>query len=714
MRFPGLLMRAAGCLLAVVLAASNLRAEQKLALVIGNDQYEHLPGLQRAVNDAEAVDAAFERLGFTVTLAKNVGFAAFAETVAGFEAKIQPGDVVALHYSGHGIAIAGRNYLIPTDMIAPQPGQESVVTRLAIDAGALIGELRERSPKLVFAVLDACRDNPFADTGRSIGKTRGLARMEPETGEFILFSAGPGEEALDRLGDDDHVTTSVFTRVLLAHVETPGLTLQDLAKATQGEVRELAAKVGHDQFPDYFDRTTDKPVLKEGPIEAESPPSQRSAEIEFWDSIKDSRSTSDFEAYLEKFPDGTFAPLARTRLAALHPEPADTAKPEPAILPDEAAWRRIANSADPVDFESFVRMFPDSAHDVEANAQARSLRMASLEPAASATPATVTSISAAGAAFPYPIYARWAEAYHAKTGLSLNYLAIGSGAGIKQIEGKTVTFGASDVPLTPDELEKFGLLQFPTVLGGVVPIVNLPRVKPGEIVLDGPTLADIYLGKITRWDDPALKTLNPKVRLPATTIAVIHRSDASGTTFNLAYYLSAVSGEWRGKVGVNTSVEWPTGTAAKGSEGVADAVKQIPGSIGYVEYAYAIQNGLAFTAMINRDGRIVEPAVNTLAAAAANADWEGTPGNGAILANQPGVESWPMTNATFVLVHKRPEDAAAVREALKFFDWAYANGDVMALDLSYVPMPRSVVGGIERRWTSEIAGPDGIPIFDGG
>jgi hypothetical protein len=376
------------------------RAEQKLALVIGNDAYEHIPSLDRAVGDAKAVEAAFRRLGFTVTLATNVNFAAFAETVAAFEAKIEPGDEVAVHYSGHGIAIGGRNYLVPVDMIAPQPGQETLVAHLAVDAGALIDEIRERNPKLVFAILDACRNNPLAGTGRSIGNARGLARMEAQAGEFILFSAGPGEEALDRLGNDDRAETSVFTRVLLKHIETPGQSLQDLAKATQGEVRDLAAKVNHDQFPDYFDRTIDKPVLKEAAVSPTenlasagegmsqrkmaddaspaAPPvaMQPSAEIEFWQSIKGSTNKGDFAAYLEEFPKGTFAPLARARIAALEPAPPEKPKPpEPAPAgPDEVAWQRIVASTDPVDFESFARFFPDSVHKTEAEAAATSLR----------------------------------------------------------------------------------------------------------------------------------------------------------------------------------------------------------------------------------------------------------------------------------------------------------------------------------------------------
>jgi uncharacterized membrane protein len=377
-------------------------AEQKLALVIGNDDYAHVSRLERAVGDAKAVEAAFERLGFTVTLVTNVDLTTFAKTIAQFEAKIQPGDVVALHYSGHGIDIAGRNYLIPVDMISPEPGQESAVARLAMDAGALIDEIRERDPRLVFAILDACRNNPFTSTGRSIGSARGLARMVPQPGEFILFSAGPGEEALDRLGDDDHADTSVFTRVLLKHIETPGQSLQDLAKATQGEVHELAAKVNHEQFPDYFDRTIDKPVLKEAaptttdkvasipaaPAEGAArssagdsvsvpPPS---AEIEFWESIKNSVNKDYFKGYLEQFPNGVFASIARTRIAELESAESDKAKPKPP--PDEVEWQRIASSSDAENFENFVRAFPDSSHKADAQAKALSLRpKAALPPA---------------------------------------------------------------------------------------------------------------------------------------------------------------------------------------------------------------------------------------------------------------------------------------------------------------------------------------------
>ncbi len=326
--------------------------------------------------------------------------------------------------------------------------------------------------------------------------------------------------------------------------------------------------------------------------------------------------------------------------------------------------------------------------------------------------ASAANLSGAGATFPYPIYAKWADAYKHKTDIGLNYQSIGSGGGIKQIEAKTVTFGASDAPLTPDVLDKFGLIQFPTVMGGIVPVVNLAGIKPGELIIDGPTLADIFLGKITKWNDPALARLNPSVKLPSTAIAVVHRSDGSGTTFNFTYYLADVSAAWKSDVGTATSVEWPVGIGAKGNEGVANNVQNTKGSIGYVEYAYAVQNKMTYAGMINKDGKTVQPTATAFAAAAANADWKGTPGYGVILANQPGAETWPMTAATFILMYKKPADPAASAEALKFFAWAYANGDQMAEDLIYIPMPDSVVKDVETRWAAEIVSSDGKPVYD--
>ncbi len=330
---------------------------------------------------------------------------------------------------------------------------------------------------------------------------------------------------------------------------------------------------------------------------------------------------------------------------------------------------------------------------------------------ASTMAASAADISGAGATFPYPIYAKWADAYKKDTGVGLNYQSIGSGGGIKQIQAKTVVFGATDAPLSGAELDKSGLVQFPMVMGGIVPVFNLPGIAPGEIVIDGPTLGKIFLGQVKTWDDAALKKLNPNAKLPSQAIAVVHRSDGSGTTFNFTDYLAKVSPDWKSKVGTATAVEWPMGIGAKGNEGVANNVANTKGSIGYVEYAYAKQNKMSYAKMINKDGKTVSPTSETFQAAAANADWNSVPGYGVILSDQPGAQSWPMTAATFILIHKQPQDPAAAGEALKFFAWAYSKGDKMAEDLDFVPMPTAVVGSIEKMWAANIKNQAGKPLF---
>lgn len=314
-------------------------------------------------------------------------------------------------------------------------------------------------------------------------------------------------------------------------------------------------------------------------------------------------------------------------------------------------------------------------------------------------------------ASPYPIYTKWADAYKKATGVGLNYQSIGSGGGIKQIKAKTVTFGASDAPLTGKDLDESGLVQFPMVMGGIVPVINVDGVKPGEVVLDGATLARIFMGDIKKWNDPAIAKLNAQVKLPDQAIAVVHRSDGSGTTFNFAYYLGETSAEWKSKVGVNTALQWPVGIGAKGNEGVANNVANTKGAIGYVEYAYALQNNLTHTNMINKAGKNVGPTAEAFQAAAANADWNSQPGYGVILANQPGDSSWPMTAATWILMYKKPADATAAAEALKFFDWSYKNGGKMADELHYVGMPDKVVKDIEAYWAKEVTDASGKPVY---
>ena len=316
--------------------------------------------------------------------------------------------------------------------------------------------------------------------------------------------------------------------------------------------------------------------------------------------------------------------------------------------------------------------------------------------------ACAADISGAGATFPFPIYAKWADAYKKDTGNGLNYQSIGSGAGIKQIRAKTVTFGATDAPLEPKELDKDGLAQWPMVMGGIVAVVNLEGVKPGDIHIDGSTLADIYLGKITTWNDAKLKALNPSLNLPNLPIAPIHRADGSGTTFNFTYYLGEVSPDWQSKVGVATTVDWPGGIGAKGNDGVANNVATTKGALGYVEYAYAKQNKLTYASMVNKAGKVVEPTLESFQAAAANADWAHASGFYLILANQPGDKSWPMTAATFILMYKNPPNVAASNDALAFFKWAYEKGGQMASDLDYIPMPDNVVKLVEATWDKDI------------
>jgi phosphate transport system substrate-binding protein len=321
---------------------------------------------------------------------------------------------------------------------------------------------------------------------------------------------------------------------------------------------------------------------------------------------------------------------------------------------------------------------------------------------AASTSAFAADITGAGSTFIFPVLSKWADAYKKDSGNGVNYQSIGSGAGIKQIQAKTVTFGATDAPLKSDQLEKDGLAQWPMIMGAIVPVVNIDGIKAGDMVLDGDTLAKIYLGTITKWDDPAIKKLNPKLNLPSAAISVVHRADGSGTTFNFTDYLSKVSPDWKSKVGSGTAVEWPVGVGAKGNEGVSGNIGQAKNTIGYVEYAYAKQNKLTYTALVNKAGKTVQPTNEAFQAAAANADWTHAPGYYLILTDQPGDKSWPIVASTFILMHKDATDKAASQEALKFFKFAFTKGNKMAEDLDYIPMPDSVVKLIEKTWSADI------------
>jgi len=328
-----------------------------------------------------------------------------------------------------------------------------------------------------------------------------------------------------------------------------------------------------------------------------------------------------------------------------------------------------------------------------------------------AAPVLAADITGAGATFPYPIYAKWADAYRKATGVGLNYQSIGSGGGIKQITARTVDFGASDAPLKAEDLEKHGLIQFPAIMGGVVPVYNVKGVEGGKLRLSGAVLADIYLSKVGKWNDPAIAKLNPGLKLPDQAISVVHRSDGSGTTFLFSNYLSKVSAEWKVAIGEGTAVKWPAGVGGKGNEGVANYVARIDGSIGYVEYAYAKQNRLPFALLANREGRFVVPEDDSFKAAAAGADWARAPGMYLILTDQPGAKSWPITGASFILMHQVQEKPENAREVLKFFDWAFRSGGAMATELDYVPMPDAVTKLIQSQWKAKLRDAAGRPIY---
>jgi phosphate transport system substrate-binding protein len=336
--------------------------------------------------------------------------------------------------------------------------------------------------------------------------------------------------------------------------------------------------------------------------------------------------------------------------------------------------------------------------------QLRSLRFLFAVPALAASlfcaVASAQDVTGAGATFPAPIYAQWADAYHKATGVRINYQSIGSGAGIQQIRARTVDFGASDMPLKDEELAKDGLIQFPTVIGGVVPVVNIKGIAPGQIKLTGPLLGDIYLGKITRWNDASLAALNPGVPLPDAAISVVRRADGSGTTFIFTNYLSKVNPEWKAKAGEGTAVNWPAGAGGKGNEGVAAFVQRLPNSIGYVEYAYAKQNKMAYVQLKNAAGNFVEPDDANFKAAAANADWSKSFFQ--LLTEQPGKDAWPISGATFILLHRTPDKPAKAAAVLRFFDWAYANGDKMAAALEYVPLPDALKTLVHKQWAEQV------------
>lgn len=324
--------------------------------------------------------------------------------------------------------------------------------------------------------------------------------------------------------------------------------------------------------------------------------------------------------------------------------------------------------------------------------------------------AKAVTINGAGATFPYPVYSQWAYKYNKLTGMKLNYQSIGSGGGIAQIKARTVDFGASDAPMKPEELEKYGLIQFPMIMGGVVPVLNVPGIKPGELKLTRMVLVNIFLGNITQWDNEAIKAINPAVKLPKKKITVVHRADGSGTTWIFTNYLDKISHEWHTKVGFGKAVAWPTGVGGKGNEGVSAYVQRIPGSIGYVEFAYALQNKMTYALLENSAGRFTAPTMEAFQAAAANADWKNAPGFYIVLTDQPGKNSWPITGASFILIYKTQQDKTKAKTVLHFFDWAYKHGGDIAMKLRYIPIPANVVELVENTWRKDVKA-NGQPVW---
>ncbi len=643
--------------LLVAFFSSAALAEKRVALIIGNGSYANAPKLDNPKNDAEDMAAALRDLGFSVILGVDLDKREMDRKVQQFASALSGADVGVFHYSGHGLQVAGVNYLVPIDA--------ELATASALDFEAvrldLVQRTMERETKTNILFLDACRNNPFTRSlARALGTRavdigRGLAPVEGGVGTLISFSTQPGNVALDGTGRN-----SPYSGPLARTIGTPG---EDILSVLTGVRNQVLAATDERQVP--------------------------------WEN----------HALRSKFYFASAQPVP--------PQP-QTSDVKPPLSDPARVWADIKDSKDVEIFEVFRKQYGSSSqlYDTLASQRIAELKRTQVAIATPVPPALERSgdITGAGATFPYPIFAQWSDISKKELRSGLNYQAIGSGGGIKQIAARTVTFGASDVPLTSKELTAGGdLMQWPMVMSGIVPIVNIDGIPAGKITLDGATLAKIFLGEIRAWDDPALKKLNPNVSLPSAPITAVHRSDGSGTTFYFTNYLAKSSADWKSKAGSSTSVVWPAGIGAKGNEGVANTVKQSKNSIGYVEMAYAKQYNLTTAKMVNRDGMTVEANAVTVQAAAANADWEHSDGLDLILTDQPGARTWPISAATYVLMPKHVPNAAAAQMALNFFAWAYANGDNAALALDYIPMPVNVKRLVQSRW-GEIRGADGKPV----
>lgn len=668
------------------------QAAGRIALVIGNSTYVDQPKLDNPGRDADLIGNVLQyKLGYTVLRAQNVDRARMLELIGEFSQRAQNADSAVFYFSGHGMQDAGNsNYLLPVDA---RVKSDVGLRAYGVNANEVIKELGSASgPKVSLVILDACRNSPFS-TGTK-GAAKGLKPPEMNTDKQMLvaFATKDGQVAQDGTGQGNSPYARALAEQLAQAKERP---LMDLLDAVSRSVR---AETNNEQRPTrYGDVETGTYLLASlAPIPGTNDQPSGGG-VSFEDLKKADAQEKVVRAQWAKWLSEMKSAFSAAQGFA---ERGTQAK----------AWERFigayAGQDDPYSTEdedmlsqakaklALLRLSPSTT-----SAQQPLSVPAGIRESGSvdyAWPSVAPEVTGAGASFPAPIYARWASEFHVSKGANVNYQSIGSGAGIKQIRTKAVDFGASDMPLRRDELEKEGLTQFPTVLGGVAVVANLDGVGSGALRLSSEVLANIFLGQVTQWSDPAIKALNPGLSLPDEKINVVRRADATGTTFLFTHFLANVSRDWKAQLGEGTQVNWPVGDAGRGNEGVAVLLQRRPNSIAYVEFAYALQNKLNLVRLRSAGGEYVIPGADTFAAAAEAFDWTG--GDLPVLTNMPCRRCWPITGATFVLMHKVVDDPSKAAAVLQFFDWAYRNGASQAEQLLYVPLPTSVVQTVKAGW----------------
>ena len=626
--------------------------QQKRALLIGNAAYAKSP-LTNPLRDANAMAGELRGLGFSVTVLTNLTLRDFSRAVDDFAGKLQSNDLALFYYSGHGMQVDRENYLLPVEFEAVS---EADVPYAAYPANRVRDKLERSGARLRLMILDACRDNPYKATR---GGPSGLAPMgSTAEGTLIAFATGDNNTASDGPGQNN----GLFTQKLLAALNEPGLELHEIFNRVKQDVYYESNKRQNpftydDVAGSFYFRAATAPVTPPQPVVVDEAALAREA----WERAKQSGEKTAIEAFLREFPDSAYARLARVELASMNAPSAPNAPIKasapagPAFVPEPSPVPAIVGTPPPP------------------------------------RPST-GGITAAGATFPAPLYQKWFEEFQAKSGVSINYQAIGSGGGIAQLTAGTVDFAASDMPMTDQQMAAVRVrpLHFPTVLGGIVVTYNLPGLG-SELKLTPEAVAGIFLGSIRKWNDPEIARANPGARLPGDAIVVVHRSDGSGTTFVFTDYLSKVSAEWKAKVGCNTSVLWPVGLGGKGDEGVGGLVKQTPGSIGYVLMNYAMDNRMPVADMRNAAGKWVKPSLNNLTAAA-SASAGSMPADFRVsITNASGAASWPIASYTWMLVPSQIPDRSRTMSVISFLNWMLETGQKDAQPLGYAPLPKEIV-----------------------